>query len=203
MVNKKEKVECIKPTGSQVLVGISIPKELVTESGIILQSKIQEKFKGIQLYQCKLISKGPNAPDNLNIGSLYLIDVLAGAMIPSEGNLMIKVTPYESLIGETKEGKMKVENFVPNKERVLVKMYEVTEEVTKSGIIIPETVSQSHFHALDTYGGTVVAVSNDVTDIKVGDVIRWEAHVGIDIQFEEKSKYKSIPAAYILAKIEE
>ena len=55
-------------------------------------------------------------------------------------------------------------NFLPLGERVLVEREEET-NTTASGIIIPDNAREKPFY------GVVKAISNDITDVKVGDKI--------------------------------
>ena len=55
-------------------------------------------------------------------------------------------------------------NFIPLGKRVLIERQEET-KTTASGIIIPDSASEKPFH------GTVVAVSDEVKEVKVGDTV--------------------------------
>jgi len=55
-------------------------------------------------------------------------------------------------------------NFVPLGKRVLVERQEET-KTTASGIIIPDSATEKPFH------GKVVAVSEEVKEVKVGDMV--------------------------------
>ena len=55
-------------------------------------------------------------------------------------------------------------NFIPLGKRVLIERQEDA-KTTASGIIIPDSASEKPFH------GKVVAVSDEVTEVKVGDTV--------------------------------
>jgi len=64
----------------------------------------------------------------------------------------------------------------PLGKRVLIKQVE-QEEVTKSGIVLPGTVSKEK-----PITGEVIAVGKDVEDVKAGDKVIFEKYTGTEVK---------------------
>jgi co-chaperonin GroES (HSP10) len=198
MINKKEKVESIKPLPGWVKVAIEMPKEIKTEGGIILMQDRDKTFKEIKTYDSIVLEKGEGVPDTVKVGNKYRLDVFAGTVIPTEGNKMIKVVEHTLLLGENNTDQ--AEDYIPNHERLLMKVTSLRDKTDK-GIYAPGT--QSSIFDLDTLGGEVVSVSPDQEEFyKKGEVLRWEAHAGVPMDFKDKKgDFVSIPIYAVLAKI--
>lgn len=68
-------------------------------------------------------------------------------------------------------------NIQPLKDRVLIKETEA-EQVTKSGIIIPDAAKEK------PKTGTVVAVGNEAESLKVGDKVLYGKYAGETLDYE-------------------
>ena len=85
----------------------------------------------------------------------------------------------------------------PFEDRVLVEPEELEESITKSGIIIPDTVKEK------PRTGKVIEVGTDeefAENIKVGDKIVFAKFTGDEVEFEDK-KYLIVSRSDILAVI--
>ncbi len=69
----------------------------------------------------------------------------------------------------------------PLGKRVLIKQVE-QEEVTKSGIVLPGTVSKEK-----PITGEILGVGKDVTEVKVGDKVIYEKYVGTEVKDGEET----------------
>jgi chaperonin GroES len=70
-------------------------------------------------------------------------------------------------------------NFKPLGDRVLVERVEET-NTTASGIIIPDSAKEKPSHA------KVVAVANEVTDVKIDDTVVFGKYSGSELTLEGK-----------------
>jgi chaperonin GroES len=70
-------------------------------------------------------------------------------------------------------------NFQPLGDRVLVERVEET-NTTASGIIIPDNAKEKPSHA------KVVAVANEVKDVKLNDIVVFGKYVGSELTLEGK-----------------
>lgn len=77
--------------------------------------------------------------------------------------------------------------LTPVGKRIIIKPVEV-----KHGTLIVTNAKPSQY--------SVIAIGDDVTKVKAGDVIYLEKHYGVEIDYE-KEKYLVIDEASILAKI--
>jgi chaperonin GroES len=85
-------------------------------------------------------------------------------------------------------------NFKPLGERVLVERVE-EETKTASGIIIPDNAKEKPSR------GKVVAISNDVNNVKVDDIVVFAKYSGTELKLEAK-EYLVIDVKEILGVIQ-
>ena len=141
---RKEKLEDIKPLRNQVKVRVIPPSEIVRPSGIILAPKARDAaFKEISTYEVEILELGPGVVNRKNnqtlfdVGDICLTDKFAGTVIPTEGDLIIKVIPESMLLARKSNG---AEALDPSKLEALydrvVLIEELPETTTESGIII-------------------------------------------------------------------
>jgi len=199
MIDLKEKVENIQPLEGQVKVKIKIPKEFVTESGIILTSQRDKVFKEADFYNVEVLEVGKGCPKDVQVAKVYRVDKFAGTAIPTEGEDLIKVIPHDLLLGEDSDNP---EEFNPHEDRLLVKVTSQASK-TKGGVIAPG--NSGDIFETDTLGGEIIALSDNLTkEYKVGDKIRWESHAGYAMEFKggkDGEDYRSIQKFSILCKI--
>lgn len=203
MLYKKEKVENITPLQDFVKVEVKIPKEVKTDSGIILQTKAaaDNYFDGVETYHGKVLAVSENASsmikDKVSENDVVVFDRLAGYGVPTEGDHYVKLIPISSLIMK-KDENQSMEQATPLHERVVVKVEEGS-KTTESGIYVGDANLSSNVDS-DTIPGVVVNCADGVTNVVPGDRIRFDAFSGID--FEEKdATYKVLSKYDILAKI--
>lgn len=203
MLYQKEKVEDIQPLRDLVKVKVQIPKEVVTESGIVLKTKADadKYFNGIEIYNGKILAIGPDAPnkikDAISIGDTVAFDRLAGYGISTKGDQYVKLIPISSLIMK-KDENQSMEQAQPLHERVVVKV-EKGSDTTENGIYVGNANLSSNIDS-DTIPGTVINCSNGVNIVAPGDRIRFDAFAGIEFE-ENKEIYKVLTKYDIVAKV--
>ena len=83
----------------------------------------------------------------------------------------------------------------PLGERVLIKQTK-QEEVTKSGIVLPDTVSKEK-----PISGEVTAVGKSIKEIKVGDKVIYEKYAGTEVKDNDET-YLLLEEKNVLAIVE-
>jgi len=74
-----------------------------------------------------------------------------------------------------------MKKFKPLHKDVLVKVTDLTEKKTDSGIFMVETKSVLSRPT----SGVVDSLSDKITAIKVGDTVHWDKSSGIDLEFDD------------------
>lgn len=203
MYNKKEIGEQIRPLRGDVLVRVVPPRE-ITKGGILLSNSRDESFSKVLTYECEVLALGPKAT-RVKVGDICDMDVFAGTAIPVEGDDYLKVVPETMIVGirtgANEDGEAVSDKFKPNFERVLVKQNSL-QPMTDGGIIL--TKQQSSPFELETLGGEILAVSDDVADFKVGEQVRFEGAAGTPLKFAdlEGEDVRVMPYHMIMCKIE-
>jgi co-chaperonin GroES (HSP10) len=213
MSNKKEKVQGIHPIKGDVKVRIIPPKEIVTESGIIIAGTDRtEKFKEILQYEVEILELGPDVKNIskdgktvlFNVGDIMLADVFAGTAIPTEGSAFIKVIQYTMLIAKKLNGKDAIDpsELESNFERVLVKVEPREDEITKAGIIIPDGKA-NNIYDIETSVGEILSISDDVTCVKKGEFVRFDADAGAPVKVPGNTgEFRLLVKYDIIAKVD-
>lgn len=83
----------------------------------------------------------------------------------------------------------------PLGKRVLIKQVE-QEEVTKSGIVLPGTVSKEK-----PITGEVLEIGSEIKEVKIGDKVIYEKYTGTEIKDGDEN-YLLIDIEHILAIVE-
>lgn len=90
---------------------------------------------------------------------------------------------FEKAIGSIHE--FKPENFVPMYGTILVRMYP-RDKQTKGGIVIPDA------HQEDKNLGVVMAVSEEESDFKPGEIMYFRAYANEAMNFDGKEDYRLV-----------
>ena len=196
MYNKKEKVESIIPVAGHVAAAVEMPEDMVSKGGVIMTAHHKDKYSKGDNYNVRIVAVADDVTD-IAVGDRYITNKLAGVNIPTHGKEFIKIIDKSMLMGTNPSNE--AAKCKPYHERLLVRITSLS-ETTESGIIAPGSMSNPF--EMDTLGGEVLAVADDVTAFKPGDVVRWEAHAGIDVDFSgEEKDLVMIPKYAVLAKI--
>lgn len=74
--------------------------------------------------------------------------------------------------------------FKPKKDNILVKPIELKhEKVTETGLVVQVNTNRSVTDRPTM--GTVIAIGDDVKDIKEGDIVFWPITDGLDFEFND------------------
>jgi co-chaperonin GroES (HSP10) len=208
MYNKKEIAEMIKPLRGDVLVKV-VPPKTITKAGIIINTNRDSAFSEILTYEAEVLRLGPKCKTSVKVGDIVEMDVFAGTAIPVEGDDYIKVIPETMIVGIHDKPETMAEDaetlsihFKPNFERVLV-LQNSLQPMTDGGIIL--TKQQSSPFELETLGGEILAVSDDIADEwEVGEQVRFDGAAGTPVKFGdlEGEDVRVMPYHMIMCKVD-
>jgi co-chaperonin GroES (HSP10) len=209
MINAKENVGSVRPLRDYVKVKVELPKEIKTTSGIVLanSTKLSEYFTDIEIYEGEVLELSPNAEKKCNgffkVGDKVIFDRLSEVTISTEGDDFIKLVEVGMLIlknsGEFAE--FNIDSFKPYKDRVIVEV-EPFSNMTKGGIIIPDTAKRDSVLDRSLRKGIIKSVSDDVDEVVAGDKVIFHDACGVPISVGKK-EYRVLVRYDLVATITE